>query len=163
MGYRAVYFYGVNSFLWAALGFFQLLLNDVRYQVPLFSAIVAITSGLIIGTFFGATVALKQLQFLTKKGETRVSLTTWLLVIGATFILLGVWQIWLFLVVSEPIEILTIALDFLSPAVPASLAARTILFVNWERKHKRTILYANLVSSRLYVFPRMDEVQLSQT
>jgi hypothetical protein len=121
---------------------------------------VAITSGLIAGAVYGATVTLKQLQFLTKKGETKVTLTTWLYIIGATFILFGVW---LLLVFSEPFETLTIALDFMFPIVSAALAVRTILFVNWERKHKRTILFANLVSSKLYVFPRMDEAQLSQT
>ena len=160
MGYRAAYFYGVMLFVWAALSFFQLLLNNIRYHVPLSSAMVAITSGLIVGAVYGATVTLKQLQFLTKKGETRVTLTTWLYIIGATFILLGVW---LFLVFSEPFETLTIALYFMFPIVSAALAVRTILFVNWERKHKRTILFANLVSSKLYVFPRMDEAQLSQT
>jgi hypothetical protein len=147
-------------FVWAALSFFQLLLNNIRYHVPPSSATVAITSGLIAGAVYGATVTLKQLQFLTKKGETRVTLTTWLYIMGATFILLGVW---LLLVFSEPFETLTIALDFMFPIVSAALAVRTILFVNWERKHKRTILFANLVSSKLYVFPRMDEAQLSQT
>ena len=160
MGYRAAYFYGVMLFVWVALSFFQLLLNNIRYYVPLSSAMVAITSGLIAGAVYGATVTLKQLQFLTKKGETRVTLTTWLYIMGATFILFGVW---LLLVFSEPFETLTIALDFMFPIVSAALAVRTILFVNWERKHKRTILFANLVSSKLYVFPRMDEAQLSQT
>jgi hypothetical protein len=160
MGYRAAYYYGVMLFLWAALSFFQLLLNNVRYHVPLSSAMTAITSGLIAGAVWGAAVTLKQLQFLTKKGETRVSITIWLFIIGSAFIVLGIW---LFLVVSEPLETLTIALYFMSPMVPAALAVRTILFVNWEKKHKRIILFANLVSSRLYVFPRMDEAQLSQT
>ena len=160
MGYRAAYFYGVMLFLWAALSFFQSLLNNVRYHVPLSSAMVTVTSGLIVGSVYGAAVTLKQLQFLTKKGETRVTLTTWLFIIGATFILLGVW---LFLVVNEPFETLTIALDFMFPMVPAALAVRTVLFFDWERKHKRTILFANLVSSKLYVFPRMDEAQPSQT
>lgn len=90
MGYRAAYFYGVMLFLWAALSFFQLLLNNVRYHVPLSSAMVGIISGLIAGVVWGAAVTLKQLQFLTKKGETRVTLTTWLFIIGATFILFGV-------------------------------------------------------------------------
>jgi hypothetical protein len=121
---------------------------------------VGIISGLIAGVVWGAAVTLKQLQFLTKKGETRVTLTTWLFIIGATFILFGVW---LFLVVSEPFETLAIALDFMFPIVSAALAVRTILFVNWERKHKRIVLFANLVSSKLYVFPRMDEAQPSQT
>jgi hypothetical protein len=154
MGERAIYISAVTTFVWAALAYLQLYFNNMRYHIPSSSVIIAITSGLIAGALYGAVTTRKQLQFLTKKGETRVTLITWLYTIGALFITIAVV---FFFVTNVPPETVIIAIDFMAPLVSASQAARTILFVNWERKCKRVILLPTVFSNKMYVFPKIDE------
>jgi ammonia channel protein AmtB len=158
MGERAIYISAFYTFVWAAIAFLQLYANNLRYHIPSSSVIIAITSGLIAGALCGVAVTRRQLQFLTKKGETRVTLITWLYIIGALFITIGVV---FFFVTSVPTETVIIATYFMATMVSASEAARTILFVNWERKHKRIILLPGVVSNKMYVFPKIEETQPS--
>jgi hypothetical protein len=159
MGERAIYISAVMTFVWAALAYLQLHVYNRLYHIPSSSVIIAITSGLIAGALCGVAVTRRQLRFLTKKSETRVTLITWLYTIGALFITIGVV---LFFVTSVPPETVIIATYFMAPMVSASEAARTILFVNWERKHKRIILLPSVVSNKMYVFPKIEETQPSQ-
>lgn len=152
MGTRASYYFGVMSVAWAALSFFQLIPYNIRYSVPLSSALVVIVSGLIVGVVSGAAVSLRRLRVLAAKGETRVSLVTWLFILGAAFIFIGASL----LMAGESVEKLLIVSNFMYPIGIAALAASALLFFNWEQKHKRVILFASLVSSKLYIFPKID-------
>jgi hypothetical protein len=118
----------------------------------LFLTLVAIAAGLIVGVVSGAAVSLRRLRFLAAKGETRVSLVTWLFILGAAIIITGATL----LLAAESVETLLIASNFAYPLGPAALATSALLFFSWEQKHKRVILFASTLSSKMYVFPRID-------
>ncbi len=152
MDTRASYYFGAMSVAWAALGLFQLISYSTRYSVPLSSALVALFSGLIVGAVSSAAVSLRQLRGLAAKGETKIRLVTWLFMIGAVFIALGVSLF----VIGESMETLRLAWDFAYIVSISFPAVRALLFFNWEQKHKCVILFASVFSSKMYVFPRID-------
>jgi hypothetical protein len=153
MGYRAVYFLGLDTFLTAMLSVLWTIPVRRIYVIPLFSQIAAITAGILTGAIIGAALALNELRSLTEKGEYRIALSTILFVIATGLIMLGICSY--FLTVS-PLETDAI-MRLLWPIIPATAAARTILYVRWEKKYRRSILYASLISSRLYVFPKTEQ------
>jgi predicted transporter len=153
MGYRAAPWMGLYAVLWTLLAVSNLWLNDFRYHIPLTSIITGIIFGSIFGLAIGAIVTLKQLQTLMRKGETHVSLTTWLFVTGVFFVFLALIT---YAVANESITALATASNFLFPTVPAVAAARTVFFVSWEGKNKKTIFSRSV--STLYTMPKTEKV-----
>jgi hypothetical protein len=51
--------------------------------------------------------------------------------------------------------------SFIYPTVPAMYAVKIILYLRWERKHNRIILYDGLPSTRVYTAPR-TKIQQSE-
>jgi hypothetical protein len=141
--------YAVFAFLWSLLSYLHLLTN-LRY-VSVHLTVLAVLVGVLVGAVSGFAVAKRQLTFLTKNGETRVPLWTILFLIGGLFIFISFL---FFLAYNAPIGTLATAITFLCPFLPAYSAAEAIMFLRWERKHKKQIIAG--MWNRFYVSPEAD-------
>ena len=150
MGMRVAVNSAVFACLWSLISSLHLLTN-LRY-VPMHLTAIAVLVGVLVGTLSGAAVARRQLRFLTKNGETRVPLPTILFLVGGLLILLSFW---FFFSISASIETLATVINFIYPTLPAYLASEAILFLRWERKHRKLII-AGTWTNRLYVSPKTD-------
>jgi len=136
---RVVFLDGVMILLWIFLNFFHLGIWGYN--------ILFISLGVVFGSVFGVAVGLIQTGILEKKGKIRVNLLTIAFILGSFFISLGIALYLLFtLGLGAGIQMLSL----LYPSVPAIYAGRMILYLNWERKHRRLILYDGLVTTRVY-------------
>ncbi len=151
-GTRASYYFGAMSVAWAALGLIQLIPQSMRHSVPLMSALIALFSGLIVGSVVSAVFSRRQLRVLAAKGEAKGHLVTQLLLFGALCVACGAYL----LVVGESVEMVLVAWMFASPMGVAALAARAVVFFSWERKNNRVILFTSAFSSKLRVFPELS-------
>jgi peptidoglycan/LPS O-acetylase OafA/YrhL len=144
MGARAVLLEGVVLLLWASLCFYY---HVVVIGFDILFSILGVVSGLIIGTM----VALRYLKSLEEKGEFQVTLK-----IGALTLLtlIIVIPIAIYLILSYGLIVGIPMLSFVYPCLPALYAARIILYLNWERKHKKHILFDGRVLTRVYAAPR---------
>jgi hypothetical protein len=146
MRLRAVFFDGLMVLLWAFLAFFYLDIFGFH--------ILLVFLGVVFGLVLGVAVALRQISSIEKIGELKATLKTWAFVLLTIIILVPTTLYLLFrLGLEAGIQILS----FLYPSIPVIYAARMILYLNWERKHKRLILFDGLWFTRVYAVPRTRE------
>ena len=145
MGVRAIFLDAVVFLLYAFICF--IYLGIYRFNILLSSL------GFVFGLVFGVAAALKQISSLEKIGELRATLKTWAFMLLTIIILV---PIALYLLFSLGPEAGIQMLSFIYPSIPALYTARIILFLNWERKHKRLILFEGLVFTRIYAVLRTE-------
>jgi len=143
MGTRAVFLDGIVFLLWAFLCFIYLGL--IGFNILLSSL------GVVSGLVFGVAVSLRYIKSLEKKGEIRVTFKTLAFVLLTISIVLGII---LYLLFSFGLEVGIQMVSFTYPFLPALYGARLVLYMNWERKHKKHILFDGLVFTRVYAVPR---------
>ena len=143
MGTRAVFLDGIVFLLWAFLCF--IYLGVIGFNILLSGL------GVVLGLVSGVAVALRYIRILERKGEIRVNLKTlafmWL-TIGIVLVII------IYLLFSLGLEVGIQMVSFLYPFLPALFGARIVLYMNWERKHKKHILSDGLVFTRVYAVPR---------
>jgi len=145
MRHRAVFFDGLMIPLWAFVCF--LYLSLVGLDISL------VGLGVIFGLVLGSAVALKYIGSIEKNGEYRVTLKTWAFLLLTIIIVL---PIALYLLFSLGPEVGIQMINFIYPSIPALYAARMILYLNWERKHARRIVFDGLlVVTRVYAAPEL--------
>jgi hypothetical protein len=105
--------------------------------------------GVGFGVWSAVIVARRWLVALEKKGETRASLATILIAVGALFVFSAVWTLLAF---SLSNALITVFFDFVSPFIPVLFAVQAYLFRSWERKHNKFIM-SGTWTNRLYVYP----------
>jgi len=140
---RAVFLDGV-MFL---VGGFLCLFYSARFSFN----ILLSSLGVVFGLVFGVGVAQIRLNSLEKNGEFRATLKGLALALLTIIILV---PIALYLVFTFGLEFGIQMVSFLYPFVPASFAAKIALYLRWERKHKRHILFDGLMFTRVYAAPR---------
>ena len=143
MGTRVVFLDGIVFLLWAFLCFIYLGL--IGFNILLSSL------GVVSGLVFGVAVSLRYIKSLEKKGEIRVTFKTLAFVLLTISIVLGII---LYLLFSFGLEVGIQMVSFTYPFLPALYGARLVLYMNWERKHKKHILFDGLVFTRVYAVPR---------
>ena len=123
------------------------------YFYPWNLILIAVIIGGILGIAIGAVVSQFQLRVLSNEGEfkLRKHIPYELFIIGSGIILLGTG---LFFIPSMSSQNKDLLLDSLLTALPALNFSLVGLFLNWERKHKGTIMSGTLAG--LYVLPRGD-------
>jgi len=140
---RAVFLDGIMFLLWG----FLCLFYSARFSFN----ILLSSLGVVFGLVSGVAVALRYIRSLERKGEIRVNLKTlafmWL-TIGIVLVII------IYLLFSLGLEVGIQMVSFLYPFLPALYGARIILYMNWERKHKKHILFDGLVRTRVYAVPR---------
>jgi len=147
MRHRAVFFDGVMIPLWAFVCFLYLRLVGLD--------ILLIGLGVLFGLICGAAVALKYIGSIEKKGEYRVTLKTWAFLLLTIIIVVSIL---LYLLFSLGLEVGIQMVSFLYPSIPALYATRMILYLNWERKHARRILFDGLlVVTSVYAVPETEK------
>jgi len=164
MGYRVVFLNGVVFLLWASICFFQ-------FGIFGFNILLS-GLGVIVGLGFGVAVALRQLSSLEKIGELRTTLKMWAftlltIIIVVSIVLYLVFSLGLSLILYVQILGVSLALyvqmlSFLYPFLLGLYAAIIILYLNWERNHKKFILFDGFVFSKVYSVPRTERRSLTQ-
>jgi len=145
MRLRAVFFDGVMALLWAFACFF--FLGVVGVNVPI------IFLGVLSGIIYGSAVALKYIGSIEKNREFRVTLKTWAVMLLAIIIAV---PIFLYLFLSLGLEAGIIMINFIYPVLLAFYAARITLYLNWERKNARRIVFDGLLAvTRVYATPEL--------
>jgi len=142
MRLRAVFFDGVMLLLWAFIAFiyhgfygFNILLSGL---------------GVVFGLVFGVAVTLKYISSLEKNGEFKATLKTLAFTLLTLIIIV---PIALYLLFRFGLEAGKQMLSFLYPSVPAVYAGRIVLFLSWERKHEKLILFDG---PKVYAVPRTE-------
>ena len=143
MGTRAVFLDGIVFLLWAFLCF--IYLGVIGFNILLSSL------GVVSGLVFGVAVSLRYIRSLERKGEIRVNLKTLAFMLLTISIVLGII---LYLLFSFGLEVGIQMVSFTYPFLPALYGAQIVLYMNWERKHKKHILFDGLVLTRVYAVPR---------
>jgi len=143
VGTRAVFLDGIVLPLWAFICFMNL--GVFGFDIILSSL------GIVSGLVFGVAVALRYIKSLEKKGEIRVTFKTLAFMLLTIGIALGII---IYLLFSFGLEAVIQMGHFLYPFVPALYGAQIVLYMNWERKHKKHIMFDGLVFTRVYAVPR---------
>jgi hypothetical protein len=109
------------------------------------------SGGVVFGLVFGVALALKQISSIEKNGEFRATIKTWAyaLLIIIIFVLS-----YIYLLFSLESEAVIQIFSFAYLALFVLYATRIILYLNWERKHRRLIFSDGLVFTRVYSVPR---------
>ena len=143
MGTREIFLDGVVFLLWAFLCF--VYLGVIGFDI------LPSSLGVVFGLVFGVAVALIRLRSLEKNREFRVTLKSYAIALITIIILV---PIILYLLFSLGLEVGIRMFSFTYPFILASYAAKIALYSNWERKHKKHILFEGLVFTRVYAVPR---------
>ncbi|TEU06267.1 hypothetical protein E3I90_02620 [Candidatus Bathyarchaeota archaeon] len=143
MGTRAVFLDGIVFPLGVFLCFFYL--GVFGFNILLSGL------GVVFGLVFGVAVALRYIRILERKGEIRVTLKSLAFMLLTIGIVLGIA---LYLLFSLGLEAGIQIGSFIYPFFPALFGARIVLYMNWERKHKKHILFEGLVFTRVYAVPK---------
>lgn len=114
--------------------------------------------GVVSGIVFGVALSLTYIHSLEKNGEFKATLKTWAFTLFTIIILLSII---LYLLFSFGLEAGIQIGSFIYPFIPALFGARIVLYSNWERKHKKHILFDGLVLTRVYAVPRDLESRVS--
>jgi len=146
MPVRIAYNYALQAFFWAA---FSLLVGIIRYFSNPLPTIGVMFLGLFTGGGLGVVASLRVLHKLEKKNEYQASLSTFLLLLGASFVVIALF---LPLLSNTPIIMLTL---FAAPFLTGMSAATTSLYLNWEVRHRSYILADYSLRTILYVSPRI--------
>ncbi len=143
--------------LGALLAGIQAFSTTARYHFPLPLVAGWVIAGAVVGGGLGAWAAERQLRFLERKGRVKTSLSTILFLFGGVIVF---FAIFLFLVNNMPVEVIASITVFLSPMPAAFFAVDSVLFFNWERRHKRKVFSGTWRS--LYVYPPLEQQPQSQ-
>jgi len=148
MGYRAVFFDGALGLLWFLVCF--------MYLGVLGANLLFISLGVLTGLVFGGLLALKYTRSIEKNGEFRNTRRTLAFALMAAIIvvLIGLFAIYFFPTFS--LDAVIQLTNFVYPILPAFYVARTIVYLSWERKNARRILFDGLIYvSRVYAVPEL--------
>lgn len=145
MGTRAVFLDGIVFLLGTYLCFARYYLGFIGFNILLSGL------GVVFGLVFGVAVALRYIRSLERKGEIRVTLKSLAFMLLTIGIALGIA---LYLLFSLGLEAGIQIGSFIYPFFPALFGARIVLYMNWERKHKKHILFEGLVFTRVYAVPK---------
>jgi LytS/YehU family sensor histidine kinase len=132
------------------LGFLQILTNIRHF--PVNAGIGTLVSGIMTGVIVGVLMPLRLLRVIERKGEFRTPISTLLIGIGAAFVAISV----LLIASNLSVDVLRLALVFLSPLPSIILAFRAFIFSRRERKHGKWILTATW-SNKIYVYPKIEQ------
>jgi hypothetical protein len=147
MGYRAVFLDGVVFLLWASA-------YSVSLEIYGFNLLLG-SFGAIVGLAYGGVITLWQLKIIEKNGELIATHKMWafklleiiyIVPLVAYFVFgfgLAVWERQM--------------VSFACLIVAATHATHTGLFLNWERKQKKHILYEGFLSGRVYASPESEK------
>ena len=159
-----VFLDAVALLLWALIGFFQ-------FGIFGFNILLS-GLGVVFGLGFGVAVALRQLSSLEKIGELRTTRKMWAftlltIIIVVSIVLYLVFSLGVSLTIYVQILGVSLALyvqmlSFLYPFLLALYAAIIILYLNWERNHKKFILFDGFVFTKVYSVPRTERRYLTQ-
>jgi len=131
--------------LWAFVCF--LYLEVVGFDI------LPIGLGILSGLVYGVAVALKYIRSIEKNGEFRMTLKILAFILLTVIIIVSI--VIYFLPALRPEAVIQM-INFIYPVIPAFYAARMILYLSWERKHVRRILFDGLlVVTRVYAFPEL--------
>jgi len=154
----------VAFLLWASICFFQ-------FGIFGFNILLS-GLGVVFGLGFGVAVALRQLSSLEKIGELRTTRKMWVFTLLTIIIVVSIvlYLVFILRVSLLPyVQILEVSLplyvqmqSFLYPILLALYAARIIFYLNWERKHKKFILFDGFVFTKVYSVPRTERRYLTQ-
>jgi len=139
---RATFFDSVLCLLWAFLCFINL--GVIGFDI------LRSVLGVVFGLVFGVVVALKHVKSIEKNGEFRATLKMLAFALLTGIILISIA---LYLLFSLGLEAGIQMASFIYPFIPALYAARVIVYLSWERRHKKLILFDGLVLTRVYAVP----------
>lgn len=151
MGTRAVFLDGIVFLLGVFLCFARYYLGFIGFNILLSGL------GVVFGLVFGVAVALRYIRSLERKGEIRVTLKSLAFMLLTIGIALGIALYLLFSLGLEASQLTKRSSQigsFIYPFFPALFGARVVLYMNWERKHKKHILFEGLVFTRVYAVPK---------
>ncbi len=154
IGYRVTFLSIPLTLLWVLLAILWMQTLSFTSHVSLDSQVIGVISGIAVGFFVGSVATLKQLNSLTQKGETRVTLSTFLFITGGVIVLLALFFI-ATMILSLPLAAQVGWFDFAYSAGSAILIVRAFLLVEWERNH-RMHLYQAMWSNKIYAVPKPD-------
>jgi hypothetical protein len=140
---RAVFFDGIAFLLWAFACFIYLGIFGFN--------ILLCGLGVVFGFVFGVLGAQKQISSLEKNGEFKVTRKIGALMLLTIIIAISVA---IYLIFSYGLMVGIPMLSFIYPYLLAFYAARIILYLSWERKHRR-LIFSDW--TRVYVAPRNSE------
>lgn len=151
MGHRLVFLDGVNCVLFAFICLLSLKLVNLN--------IALIDLGLLSGLLCGVAVARKYTRSIEKNGEFRTTpkMLAFLLLTVIIIVLVTIYVL-----PTLSFEAVIQMINFTYPIYPAFFAGRMILYLNWERKNARRILFDGLlVVTTVYAVPELRERQFT--
>ena len=145
MGHRAVFLDGAAGVLWtlAWILFLRLIGASISF----------IGLGLLCGAIYGVVVALKHTRSIDKNGEFRTTGKMWAFVVllVVVVVLIGV-----FLLPTLRLEVLIQLTGLVYAIPPAFYASRIMVYLNWERKNARHVLFDSMwVITKVYAAPEL--------
>jgi Ca2+/Na+ antiporter len=147
MGYRAVFLDGVVFLLWA-------FACSVSFRNYGFNLLLG-SFGVVFGLVYGGVITLRQLKIIEKNGELRATRKMWAFVLLAIIDIVPLVVYFAFSFGLAVWERQMVSFAFL--IVAATHATQTGLFLNWERKQKKHILYEGFLSGRVYASPEIEK------
>lgn len=151
MGHRAVFVDGAAGLLWAFACFIWLGVFGVNLPF--------IGLGLLLGAVYGAAVAVKQTRSIEKNGEFRTTLKMF-----AFFVLfvIVVVLVGIYVLPTLRLEALIQVTKVVYAIPPAFYASRIMVYLNWERKNARHVLFDSIwVITKVYAAPELRGRQLT--
>jgi hypothetical protein len=144
----------IFAVLFSLISFLRLL-GSLRH-LPTQLTVAAGVFGVIVGAVAGVAVTRRRLRFLAENAEVRTItprvLSTILFTVGGMFILLSFWVFFSILAIGSQLAVL----DFMFPMLPALWASEAIMFLRWERKHRKLIFAEYGWAGRLYTSSKTD-------
>jgi hypothetical protein len=156
MSFRVSNYDRAMAFLWALLAILHVFTNMTRYHFPLSLVASWLIAGAVAGGGFGAWGAESQLRSLERQGRVRTTLSTILFLFGG---LITLFAVFFFFGNSIPGEVMASTLVFMSPMPSAVFAVDSVMFSEWERRHKRQIFTS--MWRGFYVHPPLEQQQQS--
>jgi hypothetical protein len=161
---RVIFLEAVAFLLWAFICFLQFGISGFN--------ILLSGLGVVFGLGFGVAIALRQLSNLEKIGELRTTRKMWAFTLLTTIIVVSVvlYLVFILRVSLLPyVQVMGVSLplyaqmqSFLYPILLAFYGAIIIFYLNWERKHKKFILFDGFVFTKVYSVPRTERRHLTQ-
>lgn len=143
----------------------------VFFQFGIFGFNILLSGlGVVFGLVFGVAVALRQLSNLEKIGELRTTRKMWAFTLLTIIIVVSI-VLYLVFILGASLALYVVLLEvslplyaqmqsFLYPILLALYAARIILYLNWERNHKKFIVFDAF--TKVYSVPRTERRHLTQ-
>lgn len=147
MGYRAVFLDAVMFLLWA-------FACSVSFGTYGFNLLLG-SFGVVFGLVYGGVITLWQLKIIEKNGELGVTRKMWAFRLLENIYVVPVVAYFVFSSGLAVWERQMVSFAFL--IVAATHATQIGLFLNWERKQKKHILYERFLSGRVYASPEIEK------